>query len=128
MTTKPTKDELKAIFDPIIEKHFTPDEITERQSVSYDQDQVTAEWDALIAEAKALMANGDPASPAALDLARRWKAQVEKFTQGSSQLDAKARAVWTDAMSDPTAAPKLPMNPEIFAFMGKAAAKLKDAG
>jgi DNA-binding transcriptional MerR regulator len=128
MTTKPTKDELKAIFDPIIEKHFTPEELKERQSVSYDQNQVTVEWDALIAEAKALKAKGDPASSAALDLARRWKAQVEKFTQGSAQLDAKARAVWNDAMSDPKAAPKLPMNPEIFVFMGKAVAALKDAG
>jgi hypothetical protein len=61
-------------------------------------------------------------------LARRWKAQVEKFSQGSPQLDAKARAVWNDAMSDPKAAPKLPMNPEMFAFMGKALAKLKEAG
>lgn len=128
MTTKASKDEMKAIFDPIIEKHFTPEEIKERQSVSYDQDQVTTEWDALIAEAKALMTKGDPASPAALDLARRWKTQVEKFTQGNAQVDAKIRAVWNDAMSDPKAAPKLPMNPEIFAFMGKAAAKLKDAG
>lgn len=128
MTNKPSKDEMKAIFDPIIEKHFTPEEIKERQSVSYDQNQVTAEWDALIVEAKALMAKGDPASPAALDLARRWKTQVEKFTQGMPQMDAKARAVWNDAMADPKAAPKLPMNPEIFAFMGKAAAKLKDAG
>jgi hypothetical protein len=31
-------------------------------------------------------------------------------------------------MSDPKAAPKLPMNPEMFAFMGKALAKLKEAG
>jgi DNA-binding transcriptional MerR regulator len=128
MTTKPSKDEMKAIFEPLIEKHFSPEEIRERQSVSYDQDQVTAEWDTLIAEAKALMAKGDPASPAALDLARRWKTQVEKFTQGMPQMDAKARAVWNDAMSDPKAAPKLPMNPELFAFMGKAVAKLKDAG
>jgi len=128
MTTKPSQDEMKAIFDPLIEKHFTPEEIKDRASIDYDQDQVAAEWDTLISEAKALMAKGDPASPAALDLARRWKAQVEKFTQGSPQADAKVRAVWNDAMSDPGAAPKLPMNPEIFAFVGKAAAKLQELG
>ena len=128
MTTKPSKDEMKAIFDPIIEKHFTRDEIKERASVSYDQDQVTAEWDRLIAEAKALMAKGDPTSPAALNLARRWKVQVQKFTQGSPQMDAKARAVWNDAISDPQAAPKLPLNPEIFGFMGNAMAALKETG
>jgi hypothetical protein len=74
------------------------------------------------------MAKGDPTSPAALDLARRWKAQVEKFTQRNPQADAKARAVWNDAMSDPQAAPKLPLNREIFAFMGAAVAKLKELG
>lgn len=128
MTTKARQDELKAIFDPLIEKHYTPEEIAERRTQTFDQDQVTREWDVLIAEANALMAKGDPASPEALALARRWKAQVEKFSQGSPQLDAKARAVWNDAMSDPKAAPKLPMNPEMFAFMGKALAKLKEAG
>jgi len=111
-----------------LEKHYTPEEIAERRTQTFDQDQVTREWDVLIAEANALMAKGDPASPEALALARRWKAQVEKFSQGSPQLDAKARAVWNDAMSDPKAAPKLPMNPEMFAFMGKALAKLKEAG
>jgi DNA-binding transcriptional MerR regulator len=128
MTTKASKDEMKAIFDPIVEKHFTPEEIKGRASIGFDQDQVAAEWDALIAEANTLMAKGDPASPAALDLARRWKTQVEKFTQGNSLVDAKVRAVWNDAMSDPKAAPKLPMNPELFVFMGRAAAKLKEAG
>jgi len=128
MTTKPSQDEMKAIFDPLIEKHFTPEEIKDRASIDYDQDKVAAEWDTLISEAKALMAKGDPASPAALDLARRWKAQVEKFTQSNPQADAKARAVWNDAMSNPQAAPKLPLNPEIFAFVGKAAAKLTELG
>jgi len=31
-------------------------------------------------------------------------------------------------MSDPQAAPKLPLDPAIFAFMGKAMAKLKETG
>lgn len=128
MTTKATPEEMKAIMDPIVEKHFTPEELKERQTHVFDQAQATRDWDALIAEAKALMVKGDPASPAALDLARRWKAQVEKFTMGNPAMEAKARAVWNDAMSDPKAAPKLPMNPEIFAFMGKAMAAAKAAG
>jgi len=36
--------------------------------------------------------------------------------------------VWGDAMADPKAGPQLPLNPEIFAFVGKAAAKLKEMG
>lgn len=128
MTTRARQDEMKAVFDPLIEKHFTEEEIAERRTQTFDQDQVTREWDALIAEANILIAKGNPASPAALDLARRWKVQVEKFTQGNPLVDAKVRAVWSDAMSDPKAAPKLPMNPELFAFMGKAAAKLRELG
>ncbi len=126
MTSKAKEEEMKAIFDPLIAKHVSPEELKAHQSRAYDQDAVTKEWDALIAEAKALMAKGDPFSPAALDLAGRWKAQVEKFTLGNPKAEAQARAVWNDAMADPKAAPKLPLNPEIFAFMGKAMGKLKE--
>ena len=125
MSTKATQDEMKAIFDPLIDKHMSADERAAHEARPFDQAQVTREWDTLIAEAKALMAKGDPASPEALDLARRWKAQVEKFTLGNPETDAKVRAVWTDAMADPKAAPKLPMNPELFAFMGNAMAAAK---
>ena len=56
----------------------------------------------------------------AQDLARRWKAQVAQFTQGDQAIAAKAKAVWSEAMANPDAAPKLPLNPEIFAFIEKA--------
>jgi hypothetical protein len=74
----------------------------------------------LMVEAKALMAKGDPASPAAKDLARRWMAQVSVFTHGDAALAGKVKALWNDAMADPKSAPKLPLNPEIFAFIDKA--------
>ena len=32
--------------------------------------------------------------------------------------------MWKDAMANPETAPKLPLNPEIFAFVQKAATKL----
>jgi hypothetical protein len=35
------------------------------------------------------------------------------------------KAVWNDAMADPNAAAKLPLNPEIFAFVAKAQAAAK---
>jgi hypothetical protein len=46
------------------------------------------------------------------------------FTGGNPAFAQKANAVWKDAMADPAAAPKLPLNPEIFAFMSRAVAKL----
>jgi hypothetical protein len=71
------------------------------------------------------MAKGDPASPAARDLARRWQMQVAKFTGGDPELFHRMGKVWQDAMADPAAAPKLPLNPELFAFIGTAQAALK---
>jgi len=126
MSTKPTPAEMKKIFDPHVEKHFSQAEIADTAKRPFDQETVSRNWDALIAEAKRLMAVGDPASPAALDLARRWKAQVEEFTRGDPAVTQKVQAVWSDAMKDPKPAPKLPLNPEIFAFMGKAQMKLKE--
>ena len=70
------------------------------------------------------MAKGDPYSDAARDLARRWQAQVKLFTQGDAAVNQKVMGMWKEAMADPKAAPKLPLNPEIFAFVQKAASKL----
>jgi hypothetical protein len=35
-----------------------------------------------------------PASPAALDFARRWKAMVDGFTGGDPAIASKVKAVW----------------------------------
>ncbi|HEY2071690.1 MAG TPA: MerR family transcriptional regulator [Rhizomicrobium sp.] len=126
MNAKPSQAEMKTLLDPFVEKHFSLSEIEETARRDFDREQVSHDWDQLIAEAKTLMAKGDPTSPEALDLARRWKAQVEKFTLGNPAMAQRVAAVWSDAMKDPKAAPKLPLNPEIFAFMGKAQAKLKE--
>lgn len=129
MSTKPTQEEMKKLFDPHIAKHFSATEIEETAKRPFDQDKIGQDWDSLIAEAKRLMAKGeDPASPLALDLARRWRAAVEQFTQGNPDVERRVKAVWNDAMADPNAAPKLPLNPEIFEFVAKAQAKLKERG
>jgi len=124
MTGKASDAEMKAIFDPLAEKHFTPEERAALQGRSFDQAEATRTWDALIEEAKALMAKGDPTSDAARDLARRWQAQVKLFTEGNPAMNQKVMGMWKEAMADPNAAPKLPLNPEIFAFVQKAAAGL----
>jgi MerR family transcriptional regulator, thiopeptide resistance regulator len=129
MSMKPTPEEMKKLFDPHVAKHFSAAEIAETAKRDFDRADSQEAWDRLIADAKALMAKGeDPASPAARDLAGRWRAMVEMFTQGNPDVERRVKAVWTDAMADPTAAPKLPLNPEIFAWMAKAQAAAKDAG
>lgn len=120
MTSKPSDAEMKALFEPLTRKHFTAEQRADLGAAEFDHEAAAREWDALIAEAKGLMARGDPTSAEAMDLARRWFAQVGKFTGGDPELLKRAGAVWKDAMADPEAAPKLPLNPEIFAFVGKA--------
>ena len=130
-TTMPLKSgqkELGQLLEPHVRGHFSEAELDETARRSFDQEQIGQQWDCLIAEAKVLMAKGDPASPATLDLARRWKAQVEEFTRGDPGVAARVQAVWQDAMADPKAAPALPLNPDIFAFVGKAQAALAAKG
>lgn len=122
MSLKSGQKELGALLAPHIGAHFSKAEIEATAARQFDQEKIGAEWDVLIAEARALMAQGDPTSPAARDLARRWKAEVEKFTGGDPDLWNRAGAVWRDAMADPAAAQRLPLTPEMFAFIGQAMA------
>jgi len=128
MTTKPDPEELKTLFSAFADKHFTADERARMharmEEGQYDQQDISARWDALIAEARTVAAAGDPASPAAQDLARRWRAQVLQFTGGSPELAGKVRAFWNDALADPKMAAATPLTPELMAFMGKAMALL----
>ena len=127
MTTKATPEEMKEIFDPLIEKHYTPEERSALAQRPYDQVATTMAWDALIEECRILAAKGDPGSPEAMDLARRWMVQVDKFTGGDPAVAKKASAVWVDAVTDAHAAPNLPLSLEMMGFIGMALAKLKSS-
>jgi DNA-binding transcriptional MerR regulator len=128
MTTRGQHEEMKAIFDPIVDKHFTAEERATLGQRAYDQQEASRAWDGLMSEAKALMAKGDTTSAAAMDLATRWMAMVGQFTGGDPEIAAKVKSVWSDAMADPNTAPKLPLNPEIFAFVGEAWKNAQAAG
>lgn len=112
--------EMKAIFekhvDPERVKHLHPQDWTPQ-----DQARIQAEWDALIGEAEA-MKHGDPASPAAQDLAKRWMAQVARFTRGDAQVNAQLGAAWREVAADPTASRQMPFSPEVWSFIQKAQA------
>lgn len=121
-------DDARALFEPLSEKHFSEAERAELKARNFgldEQSQADTEWARLTEECKALMAKGDAESDDAMDLVRRWNAQVAKFTQGDPALAQKAAAVWKDAMADPAAAPSLPLTPEMFAFMGRAGQALR---
>lgn len=126
-----TDEEMKAVFDPLAEKYFSPaerEELTRRKLDVVGQEQARAEWDALITEAKALQARGDPTTPEAIDLARRWMAQVNRFSSGNAEVNAKVGSMWKDAMSDPATADRLPFDMSLWNFVAEAAKAGKAQG
>jgi DNA-binding transcriptional MerR regulator len=126
MTGKATLEDMRDVLEPITQRHYTAADRAALAARPYDQAEIGRQWMALIEEAKPLMAAGDPASPAAQDLGRRWKALYEQFTGGDKAIEAKVNAVWRDAFADPPAAARLPVSEEMFAFIG-AALKAADA-
>ena len=121
--------EMNQLFIPFRDRHFSPEEKeTLKQNFDrrqFDRDQLKQALDGLIAESEALMQVGDPTSPGAQDLARRWSAMAEQITAADPTISAKARAVWKDAMEDPAVADRMALNRKIFAFVDQAIAHLK---
>ena len=107
-------------FVPHQHKYFRPEELDALASQEgFDQEKDIAEWEALIADLKALTIKGDPASPASQDLARRWLAQTESFTKGDQILTTKLRNMTKDAMADPVTAAQMPYSKNDLIFLGK---------
>lgn len=133
MDRKMTDEEWREVFDPLAQKHFTPEEMEALRArklgegcfTEWDQARVQRAWDELIAEAKRLQDpagpnRGDPSTPAAMDLAGRWMGLVEQFTQGDPDVAAKTGAMWRDALNDPNTASKLPFDKALWTFVGEA--------
>jgi hypothetical protein len=120
MTGKATLEDMRDVLEPITQRHYTAEDRAKLAARPYSQAEIGRQWMALIEEAKVLMAAGDPASPAAQDLGRRWKALFEQFTGGDKAIESKVNAVWRDAFADPAAAARLPVSQEMFAFMDAA--------
>jgi len=83
-----------------------------------------ARWD-LIAEAKSLLGT-DPAAPAALALASRWKELTAALTGGNQDVKEKLRNIQQDAWADPQTAQTFPVTPGVWEFIRTAVAKLEE--
>ena len=125
MTRPIDDDEMKVVFDPLIRKHFDAETLGVVQAKPYDQAAVTRAWDAVIADASAAMAKGDPSTPEAMDVARRWHDLVSQFTGGDPKVAEKTAGVWRDAFADPATAARLPFGPELMDFVRRAGAALR---
>lgn len=136
MTDKMTDEQWRETFEPLWNKHMTPGQIAEagaRKSVmaaegGFDQARVSADWEAVIAQAERVRATGDAGSPEAFDVVRRWKALQDQFTGGDHEMTMRGAAMWKEALSDPKAAPKLPMSLGLWEWVGDAAKRWREAG
>lgn len=120
MTSKLTRPTL---FHPALvphqHKYFRPEELDALASQQdFDQEKSIADWDALIADLKTLAVAGDPASPAAQNLARRWLAHTQEFTKGDEILTTKLRNMTKDAFADPATAAQMPYSADDLLFLG----------
>jgi DNA-binding transcriptional MerR regulator len=120
MTSKLTRPTLfHPAFVPHQHKYFLPEELEALAAQEgFDQEADIAIWEGLIADLKMLTGKDDPASPAALDLGRRWLAQTESFTKGNEILKTKLRNMTKDAFADPVTAQQMPYSKEHLIFLG----------
>jgi DNA-binding transcriptional MerR regulator len=111
----------------LAEKHYTPEQLAglkQREFTPADQETVGRQWAELIAEAERLK-DGDPGSPEAQDLARRWSALAGQFTRGDTGLGASAASMYQDAFADPEKAKLMPFSKAVWDFMAEAQRRLK---
>ena len=127
MSNKLDSEEWKAMFDPLIQKNYAPEDLAKASGRHFDQEEISKAWNTLFEDAKAVMAKGDPYSPEAMDVARRWSALVNQFTHGDPKLAEGSSKVWKDAFADPKIAPRLPVGADLFAFVGKGMQRLKES-
>ena len=130
MTDKMNAEDWELHVKPVYERRFTPDEqeIIKARNKDFDQAEVAREWDALIAEGRDLQRKGDPGSPQAMDLARRWMAQVKKFTGDDPALIAKSAQANMEVLSNPETANKMPFDLPLMQFVGDAHRRAQATG
>jgi DNA-binding transcriptional MerR regulator len=108
-------------------KYFRPEEIEALAArEDFDQEREIALFFGLIDELKRLTVVGDPGSPPALELGRRWKAHSDALTHGDQDMALRLRNMASDALADPVTAPQMPFSAENMAFLGKIMGKLKE--
>ncbi|MDQ0304937.1 MerR family transcriptional regulator [Ancylobacter polymorphus] len=115
--TRETPDWAERI-SPSIDRHLTEAE-REELKARYDGEA----WERLIADTKSLLGT-DPAAPAALVLAGRWKALTAGLTGGNQAVKEKLEHIQRDAWADPQAGQTFPVTPDVLAFVRAAVAKL----
>jgi DNA-binding transcriptional MerR regulator len=121
MPAKTDPETVKAMFAPVLARHFTQEEknlMLERRKA------YMPEWAALKADAEAALAAGDPASPLARRVAERFRAIGRAVTGDDPDFMRKLKAFREEAMTDPQLAGQMIVTPEMHIFLKEALALL----
>jgi hypothetical protein len=93
---------LAAAYQAVAAKHFSLSDQAALTANGYEgMDKPDADWGALSEEAARLMKTGDPRSPEAMDLARRWMGKVFEATGGDPDLTRKMKTVARETHEQP---------------------------
>jgi len=113
-------EEYNRVFGPLRAKHFTAeDEARWSQAATVEGEGGGQAWEGLIAEGKALLAEGaDPDSPQAMALAVRWMGLLNRFSGGDPAVHQKVEAMWKEAFQDDRFRERSPFSPELMDWVG----------
>ena len=129
MTQTLNADTWNEIFGPLIQKHYSPEEIQQFRERMPEVPHWEAEneiWNGLIAKTKVLMNSGaSPTSDEAMELACQWDAQVRKTYGDDPQQAQKGREMWEEALSNPANVSRLPFDISLWRYVEQAAAAVK---
>lgn len=127
--TLPNAKELNKILMPFTDRHISREEKASLKDAlkakGIDREQFASDWNGLMAEWQTVMQAGDPTSPAAQDMARRWSAFRSQLPFHDPEIQSKGKAIMEDAKNDPATAEKLALYREIGTFAEKAIAHWK---
>ena len=114
-------DDLRAAYEAVAAKHFSVDDQSTLDANGYGRmSQPDPGWDALHDEAARLMNTGNPRSPEARDLARRWMEKVFEATGGDPALTRKMKAVARETHQQPAFAAVSSSSNEMMDFVAQA--------
>ena len=113
--------DVTAIYEAAAARHFTPEDRATLDANGFrGLDQPAPDWDALHAEAERRMERGDPTTPEAIDLARRWMSEVFKVTGSDPALTRKLRDVARESLEQPAFGEASPSSTAMMDFVAQA--------
>jgi MerR family transcriptional regulator, thiopeptide resistance regulator len=116
-------------IEKLWQQTYTPEQIAALKARPFSDEDAKAAgevWSELIAQADRLAVIGNHKSPEALDLARRWMQEVDKFTQGDPGMERSSYQFYHQGFSDPKTKDHMQFSQEVWDFVGRSVSVLRE--